>query len=131
MAGIRSPRRLQVVIRRECKIVEKRMTGIIKDLKKLGNCAEPASYEYTEREAEQIIAELELQIFHLRERFAGRKRFSLRNEDNTANDTPDNAASFEVDCGVGVIVVDELLSGPHPGVRVFFKLPDCNRPEEN
>ena len=100
-------------------------------LKKLGNCAEPASYEYTEREAEQIIAELELQIFHLRERFAGRKRFSLRNEDNTANDTPDNAASFEVDCGVGVIVVDELLSGPHPGVRVFFKLPDCNRPEEN
>ena len=38
---------------------------------------------------------------------------------------------FEVDCGVGVIVVDELLSGPHPGVRVFFKLPDCNRPEEN
>lgn len=29
------------------------------------------------------------------------------------------------------IVVDELLSGPHPGVRVFFKLPDCNRPEEN
>ena len=90
------------------RIVEKRMTGIIKDLKKLGNCAEPASYEYTEREAEQIIAELELQIFHLRERFAGRKRFSLRNEDNTANDTPDNAASFEVDCGVGVIVVDEL-----------------------
>ena len=77
------------------------------------------------------LAELELQIFHLRERFAGRKRFSLRNEDNTANDTPDNAASFEVDCGVGVIVVDELLSGPHPGVRVFFKLPDCNRPEEN
>ena len=55
----------------------------------------------------------------------------MRNEDNTANDTPDNAASFEVDCGVGVIVVDELLSGPHPGVRVFFKLPDCNRPEEN
>ena len=60
------------------RIVEKRMTGIIKDLKKLGNCAEPASYEYTEREAEQIIAELELQIFHLRERFAGRKRFSLK-----------------------------------------------------
>ena len=30
-----------------------------------------------------------------------------------------------------VIVVDELLSGPYPGVRVFFKLPDCNRPEEN
>ena len=113
------------------RIVEKRMTGIIKDLKKLGNCAEPASYEYTEREAEQIIAELELQIFHLRERFAGRKRFSLRNEDNTANDTPYNTASFEVDCGAGVIVVHELLSGPHPGVRVFFKLPDCNRPEEN
>lgn len=107
------------------------MTGIIKDLKKLGNCAEPASYEYTEREAEQIIAELELQIFHLRERFAGRKRFSLRNENNAANETTDNAASFEVDCGAGVIVVDELLSGPHPGVRVFFKLPDCNRPEEN
>lgn len=127
----RNPGMNEVKHERFRRIVEKRMTGIIKDLKKLGNCAEPASYEYTEREAEQIIAELELQIFHLRERFAGRKRFSLRNEDNTANDTPDNAASFEVDCGVGVIVVDELLSGPHPGVRVFFKLPDCNRPEEN
>ena len=127
----RNPGMNEVKHERFRRIVEKRMTGIIKDLKKLGNCAEPASYEYTEREAEQIIAELELQIFHLRERFAGRKRFSLRNEDNAANDTPYNTASFEVDCGAGVIVVDELLSGPHPGVRVFFKLPDCNRPEEN
>jgi len=38
------------------------------------------SYDYTEDEVNMILEELEKQISILRERFAGRKRFSLTDE---------------------------------------------------
>lgn len=62
------------------KVVEKRMEVLINDFYKLGNCASRVSYDYTEDEVNLIFEELENQISNLRERFAGRKRFSLTGE---------------------------------------------------
>ena len=62
------------------KVVEKRMEVLINDFCKLGNCASRVSYDYTEDEVNLIFEELENQISILRERFAGRKRFSLTEE---------------------------------------------------
>ena len=59
------------------KVVEKRMNTIIDDLEKLGNCASKVSYEYSEDEVERIINELQQQIVLLKERFDGKKAFSL------------------------------------------------------
>lgn len=62
------------------KVVEKRMEVMINDFYKLGNCSSRVSYDYTEDEVNMILEELEKQISILRERFAGRKRFSLTDE---------------------------------------------------
>lgn len=62
---------------RFCRVVEKRMEILIQDFQKLGNCASKISYEYSEKEVEQIFKELELQLTLLRERFEGKRRFTL------------------------------------------------------
>lgn len=62
---------------RFCRVVEKRMETIINDFHKLGNCASKVSYDYDDHEVEQIIKELEYQTAVLKERFAGKKQFSL------------------------------------------------------
>lgn len=59
------------------RVVEKRMEVMINDFYKLGNCASRVSYDYTDSEVEQIIKEIERQTDILRERFAGKKTFSL------------------------------------------------------
>ena len=51
---------------------------LICDFRKLGNCASKSTYDYTEEEVELIFKELDLQIQLLREKFEGKKRFSLR-----------------------------------------------------
>ena len=63
------------------KVVEKRMEVLINDFYKLGNCASSVSYDYTEDEVNMILDELENQIAILKERFAGRKRFSLGSDE--------------------------------------------------
>lgn len=62
---------------RFCRIVEKRMEVLLDDFRKLGKCASKASYDYTEQDVERIISELEHQIAWLRDRFDGKKEFSL------------------------------------------------------
>lgn len=62
---------------RFCRVVEKRMEILIQDFQKLGNCASKISYEYSEKEVEQIFKELELQLSLLKERFEGKRRFTL------------------------------------------------------
>lgn len=62
---------------RFCKVVEKRMEVMIADFTKLGNCASKISYDYTDAEVEKIFHELEHQIEILRDRFNGKKQFSL------------------------------------------------------
>lgn len=59
------------------RVVEKRMEILINDFAKLGSCASKVSYDYTELEVDLVIAELERQIVNLRERFDGKKAFSL------------------------------------------------------
>lgn len=54
------------------------MDLLICDFRKLGNCASKNSYEYTEEEVESIFEELDRQIHLLREKFKGKKQFSLR-----------------------------------------------------
>ena len=63
---------------RFCRVVEKRMAVLIDDMKKLGNCSARVSYDYTQEEVQQIIAELELQVKRLKERFSGKRAYSLR-----------------------------------------------------
>lgn len=62
---------------RFCRVVEKRMAVLIDDFEKLGNCSAKVSYEYSEEELQQIYAELEYQMNRLKERFAGKRVFSL------------------------------------------------------
>lgn len=64
------------------KIVEKRMDVLINDFWKLGNCASKVSYEYTDTEIDQIFLELNHQIELLRDRFNGKKSFTLTPSDN-------------------------------------------------
>ena len=66
---------------RFCKVVEKRMEMLINDFYKLGNCASKVSYDYTDTEVEQIFEELHRQIAILRDRFNGKKAFSLSEPD--------------------------------------------------
>ena len=62
---------------RFCRVAEKRMEILINDFHKLGSCASKVSYDYDDEEVEKIIKELENQILLLRERFSGKKQFSL------------------------------------------------------
>lgn len=59
------------------RIAEQRTQKVLDGLKALAKCAAPASYEYGERDAEQICAAIESGLQGVREAFAGRKRFSL------------------------------------------------------
>ena len=59
------------------RVVEKRMEVLINDFYKLGNCASLVSYDYTQSEVDQIIKEIERQTDNLKERFAGKRTFSL------------------------------------------------------
>lgn len=60
------------------KVAGHRMDLLICDFRKLGNCASKNTYEYTEEEVALIFEELERQIRLLREKFEGKKIFSLR-----------------------------------------------------
>ena len=59
------------------KVVEKRMEVLINDFYKLGNCASKVSNEYTDSEVRQILEEIDHQRDILRERFDGKRKFSL------------------------------------------------------
>lgn len=59
------------------KVVEKRMEVLINDFYKLGNCTSKVSYEYTDSEVRQILEEIDHQRDILRERFDGKRKFSL------------------------------------------------------
>ena len=60
------------------KVAGHRMDLLICDFRKLGNCASKNTYEYTAEEVALIFEELERQIRLLREKFEGKKIFSLR-----------------------------------------------------
>ena len=62
---------------RFCRVVEKRMAVLIDNIEKLGNCSSRVSYDYTQEEVQKIIDELDYQPKHLRERFSGKRAFSL------------------------------------------------------
>jgi len=75
---------------RFCRVVEKRMAQLIDDFEKLGNCSAKVSYEYTDQELEQIYAELDYQMARLKERFAGKRIFSLSDTGTNEKDLPKN-----------------------------------------
>lgn len=62
---------------RFCRVVEKRMAVLIDNIEKLGNCYSRVSYDYTQEEVQKIIDELDYQLKHLKERFSGKRAFSL------------------------------------------------------
>ena len=62
---------------RFCRVVEKRMAVLIDNIEKLGNCSSRVSYDYTQEEVQKIIDELDYQLKHLKERFSGKRAFSL------------------------------------------------------
>lgn len=67
------------------RVAEKRMEVLINDFYKLGNCAVRVSYDYTDSEVDQIIKEIERQTEILKERFAGKRTFSLDHNNGEAN----------------------------------------------
>ena len=63
------------------KVAVKRMEKLIADFKLLGNCSSLASYEYTDAEVTAIFEEIERQAQILKDRFAGKKAFTLEHKD--------------------------------------------------
>jgi len=59
------------------RIATARVNNLVDAFEKLGNCSSKVSYEYTDSEVEQILAEVDRQVEQLRERFSGKKSFSL------------------------------------------------------
>ena len=68
------------------KVVEKRMEVLMNDFYKLGNCASRVSYDYTDDEVKLIFGEIDRQIEILRDRFAGRRKFSLSENSEVRNE---------------------------------------------
>ena len=58
---------------------------LIDDFEKLGNCSAKVSYEYSEEELQRIYDELEFQMSGLKERFNGKRAFSLSADSGTEN----------------------------------------------
>ena len=54
---------------------------LIADFELLGNCSSLASYEYTDVEVTAIFEEIERQTQILKDRFAGKKAFTLEHKD--------------------------------------------------
>ena len=65
------------------RIVERRMDVLINDFEKLETALPRCRMDYTEEEVERIVEELEQQVALLRERFAGKKNFSLSADTST------------------------------------------------
>ncbi len=63
------------------KVAEKRMEKLIAAFELLGNCSSLVSYEYTDAEVETIMDEIERQTQILKDRFAGKKAFTLTPKD--------------------------------------------------
>lgn len=59
------------------RVAELRTQKVLDDLKKLSKCANPACYEYSERDLERIFTAIEKEIQFTRDTLAGRTRFSL------------------------------------------------------
>jgi len=68
------------------KVVEKRMEVLINDFYKLGNCASKVSYDYTDEEVILIFEEIDRQIDALKDRFAGRRKFTLSENSEVRNE---------------------------------------------
>jgi len=60
------------------RIATARVNTLVNAFEKLGNCASKASYEYTDEEVAKILEEVDRQVETLRERFNGKKAFSLK-----------------------------------------------------
>ena len=63
------------------KVAVKRMEKLIADFELLGNCSSLASYEYPDAEVTAIFEEIERQTQILKDRFAGKKAFTLEHKD--------------------------------------------------
>ncbi len=63
------------------KVAVKRMEKLIADFELLGNCSSLASYEYTDAEVTAIFEEIERQTQILKDRFVGKKAFTLEHKD--------------------------------------------------
>lgn len=70
----------EVKRKRFVRLAEARTQKVLDDLRSLGKCAAPESYEYTQEDVEQILAAIEEGLQGLRDTFAGKKRFSLHEE---------------------------------------------------
>ena len=66
------------------RVAESRVNKIIKMVRLLGNCSNPAVYAYTAEQVQQIFTTLQEELNKAQKRFAQshRKRFSLPNEQN-------------------------------------------------
>lgn len=68
------------------RVAEARVNKIIKMVRLLGNCSNPAVYAYTAEQVQQIFATLRAELNRVQERFAQsrRKQFSLSEEQDDA-----------------------------------------------
>ncbi len=56
------------------RVAERRTNQVIEKLRVLGNCANPYQYEYTEEEAERMLAAIEGEVQRIRSLFEPQKR---------------------------------------------------------
>lgn len=94
------------------RIAEERTQKVLDSLRSLSKCADPASYSYTQKDAEKILAAIEKEFVSLKNSFAGKKRFSLK----------DPEEKVTVDLGFATLVAEK---GSDPNYKeVFIGLED-------
>ena len=59
------------------RIATARVNNLVDAFEKLGNCSSKATYEYSDEEVAKILEEVDRQTELLRDRFRGKKMFSL------------------------------------------------------
>ena len=94
------------------RIAEQRTQKVLDDLRSLRKCADPASYSYTQEDAEKIVNAIENELRSLNDSFAGKKRFTLRESENRVT----------IDLGFATLVAEK---GFDPNYKeVFIGLED-------
>ena len=108
------------------RVAEARVNKIIKMVRLLGNCSNPAVYAYTAEQVQQIFTILQAELDRAQERFiqSHRKRFSLSNEQNA--DSPEYPTIVQV-LPDGTRLRAVAYDGEsYPGINIYW---DTDNPE--
>lgn len=107
------------------RVAEARVNKIIKMMRLLGNCSNPAVYTYTEDQVQQIFTTLQAELSRAQNRYAksGKSRFSLSKKNALLQECPTIVQSLPDGTLLRAVAYDD---GSYPGINLYW---DTNSPE--